>query len=123
MRNISLSKGVKSPNQIPLELAMDLEVLDYDTLRSDLNDILSTIESDRNDSSAILFNQIVLNKTKALNSLSSNMKWNQSAEEFIKFVGTDPIDKGFKATVYQYSQEKMSLIYQYLNDLFIKNRV
>lgn len=118
----SLSKGVKGENQIPLQLAMDLKILEYDTLQSNLNVILNKIESNRSDSAAILFNEIVSNKTKALHSLASNMNWTENADEFTKFVGIDPVDKGFRASVYQISPEKMSLIYQYLKNLFTESR-
>ena len=119
----NLSKGTKLANQIPLKLAMDLEILDYDTLKADLNSVYAKLESNKNDSDAVIFNEIVSNKNKALNSLASNMKWNESPEEFVKFIGTDPIHKGFKASVYQLSPEKANEIYNYLKELFAKNRI
>lgn len=119
----SLAKGVKSPNQIPLDLAMDLTLLNYDTLKADLNTISYKIENEKNDTAAVLFMQIVSNKDKALNSLASNMKWDQSPEEFISFLETDTVDKGFRGNVFQLSPEKVNLIYQYLKNLFAQNRV
>lgn len=119
----SLAKGVKSPNQIPLKLAMDLEVLNYDTLKNDLNAIMMQIENNKTDTAAILFNEIVSDKEKALNSLASNTKWNESPDEFVKFLETDPINKGIKASVFQLPAEKANLLYQYLKNLFVKNKV
>jgi len=119
----SLSKGVKLANQIPIKLAMDLEILEYDTLKADLNSVYAKLESTKKDSASIIFNEIVSDKNKALSSLATNMKWNENKDEFVKFVGTDPIHKGFKASVYQVSPEKMNLIYEYLKTLFIKNKV
>jgi mono/diheme cytochrome c family protein len=118
----SLAKGVKMANQIPVKLAMELEMLDYDTLKADLNTVISNLESDKKDTATLIFNELVTNKNKALNSLASNTKWNESADEFVKFIGTDPLHKGFKATVYQESPEKLNILYTYLKALFIKSR-
>ncbi|MDQ3019845.1 MAG: cytochrome c [Bacteroidota bacterium] len=119
----SLSTGVKSPNQISLELAMQLIILNSDTLSQDLKVIASKIASDKTDTSALVFKSIVLNEPKALNSLASNMIWNENADEFVKFLRTDPVDKGFKASVYELSPEKADKVYQYLKNLFVKNKV
>lgn len=119
----SLSKGVKSANQIPLSLAMELLILNSDTLSNDLKTISYKISIDNNDTAAVIYKSIVSNETKALNSLASNMKWNVSADEFVKFLSTDPVDKGFKATVYQLSLEDANKVFIYLKNLFVKNKV
>lgn len=121
----SLKNGVKMANQIPLGLAMDLEMLDFDTLKADLNNAVQKLDNDikdKKDTAAIMLNEIMINKNKALTSLASNTKWNVTAEEFSKFIGTDPLDKGFKASVYQLSPEKLNQIYAYLKNLFVKSR-
>lgn len=119
----SLSTGVKAANQIPLTLAMELEVLNNDTLTNDLKAIASNIASDKNDTAAAIIRSLFLNESKALNSLSSNMKWTESAGEFLKFLSVDPVDKGFKASVYQLSNADADRVYVYLKNIFIKNRV
>lgn len=118
----SLSKGVKTPNQIPVGLAMELEILDYDTVKADLSRAISLIESNNKDTAVIIFNELVTNKNKALNSLAANTKWSESADEFAKFIGTDPLDKGFKASVYQESSDKLNLLYNYLKSVFTKSK-
>jgi mono/diheme cytochrome c family protein len=119
----SLAKGVKSPNQIPLKLAMELEVLNSDTVSHNLNEIAYQIRESRTDSAAVILRSIISNQSKALYSLASNMKWTESPDEFVKFLETDPVDKGFKATVYQLSTENANKVYQYIKSLYIKNRV
>lgn len=119
----SLSKGVKQPNQIPLSLAMDLKLLEYDTLTNEINSIKSTIDGEKNNEGASLFKSIVVNETKALTSLSSNLKWNENVDEFVKFINTDPLDKGFKASAYEVSKDKMEILFTYLKDLFSQNRI
>lgn len=116
----SLSSGVKQPNQIPVQLAMELKVLESDTLRANIGKIISEIDVNKKDSAAALLNEIVADKKKALTSLASNTKWTESYEEFVKFTGTDPVDKGFRASVYQVSTENLSSIYGYLKNLFLK---
>ncbi|MEO6694944.1 MAG: cytochrome c [Ignavibacteria bacterium] len=119
----SLAKGYKMPNQIPLGLAMDLEVLDYDTVSANLNSVISNLQNEKIDSASIIFNEIVSDKMKVLNSFAANVKWNENIDEFVQFIETDPIDKGFKGSVYQLSPEKTNLLYNYLKNLFSKNRV
>ena len=119
----SLAQGVKLANQIPVELAMELKILESDTLKTDLNAIIKEIQNNKNDTASFLLNEIVSDKNKAMNALASNMKWNESYEEFVKFIGTDPLDKGFKASIYQMNTESMNLVYGYLKSLFAKNRV
>lgn len=119
----SLAKGVKSPNQIPLKLAMELEVLNSDTVSHNLNEIAYQIRESRTDSAAIILRSIISNQSKALYSLASNMKWTESPDEFVKFIETDPVDKGFKATVYQLSPDQSNKIYQYLKNLFVRYKV
>ncbi|MEO8210548.1 MAG: cytochrome c [bacterium] len=119
----SLSSGVKSPNQIPLVLAMDLLILNSDTLTADLKTISSRISNDKTDSAALIFKSLILNENKALNSLASNMIWNENTDEFVKFLRTDPVDKGFKASVYELTSQEADKVYQYLKNLFIKNKV
>lgn len=118
-----LSQGGKLPNQIPLKLAMELQTLNYDTLKADLNAISWSVDNDKSDTGAVIFSQLVSNKTKALNALASSMIWTTSPEDFIKFLQTDPVDKGFKASLYQESNERMNMVYQYLKNVFAKNRV
>ena len=118
----SLAKGVKSPNQIPLNLAMELEVLNSDTVSHNLNEISYQIRESRTDSAAVIIRSIISNQSKVLYSLSSNMKWAESPDEFVKFLETDPVDKGFKAIVYQLSPENANRVYQYLKNLFVKYR-
>lgn len=117
----SLATGVKAANQIPLSLAMELEVLNSDTLSYDLKQIASKISSDKNDTAASMVNSLFLNESKALYSLSSNMKWTESPEEFMKFLSVDPVNKGFKASVYELSNENANRVYVYLRNLYMKS--
>ncbi|MBV6477280.1 MAG: hypothetical protein HGGPFJEG_00017 [Ignavibacteria bacterium] len=116
----SLSNGVKEPNQIPISLAMDLNILKADTIKANIAKIVADIDASTKDTIAFLLNELISDKKKALTSLASNTKWTESPEEFIKFAGTDPIDKGLKASVYQIKPDTMNRIYVYLKDLFAK---
>ncbi|HMQ67595.1 MAG TPA: cytochrome c [Ignavibacteria bacterium] len=119
----SLSTGVKAANQIPLNLAMELEILNNDTLTNDLKAIASNIASDKNDTAASIVRSLFLNENKALYSLSSNMKWTESSQELLKFLSVDPVDKGFKASVYQIGATDADRIYVYLKNMFMKNKL
>jgi mono/diheme cytochrome c family protein len=118
----SLSQGVKAANQIPVKLAMELEVLDYDTLKQDLTNVMRLVSDDNSDA-AMQFKKIVTDPNKALNSLASNMSWTENADSFMKFLSIDPINKGFKAEAIRMSPEALAQIQQYLAGVFAKNRV
>jgi mono/diheme cytochrome c family protein len=119
----SLSKGVKAANQIPLALAMDLQILEYDTLRNDLKGIMSTVANDDSNPGAVQFKKIVTDQSKALNSLASNMSWTESPDALMKFLSVDPINKGFKAEALRANPEALNQIHQYLTTVFTRNRV
>ncbi|MBX7043854.1 MAG: cytochrome c [Ignavibacteria bacterium] len=118
-----LSKGVKTPNQIPLDLAMTLRVLDYDTLKADLTSIYNSVSADNTDEGAVKFKSLVNNPVKALNSLASNTDWMESSEAFMKYLSIDPVNKGFKAEAFRSGPETLGRIHQYLVTVFAKNRV
>ncbi len=116
----SLSKGVKAANQIPLNVAMDLEVLDYDTLGRNLSEVLKTVKSDNSNSAAAEFLSIVNDPQMALNSLASNSAWMEGGDAFVKYLSIDPVNKGFKAVAFYADREKLSIVQQYLSGLFSK---
>jgi len=118
----SLSQGVKAANQIPVKLAMELEVLDYDTLKQDLSNVLTYVSNDNSDA-AMQFKKIVSNSGKALNSLASNLSWTENQEAFVKFLSIDPLNKGFKAEAIRMSPEALTQVYQYLTGVFARNKV
>ena len=119
----SLSKGVKAANQIPVNLAMELEILDYDTLKQDLSRVMNFVSNDNTDPGAVQFKKIVSDPNKALNSLASNMAWTESSDSFLKFISIDPINKGFKAEALRMSPEALSQVQQYLAGVFAKSKV
>ena len=118
----SLSQGVKAANQIPVKLAMELEALDYDTLKQDLTNVMAFVSSDNSDP-AVQFRKIVTDQKKALNSLASNLSWTASQESLLKFLSIDPVNKGFKAEAIRMSPEALTQVYQYLTGVFARNKV
>jgi hypothetical protein len=112
-----LSEGVKTPNQIPVNLAMEKIVHEYDTLSSAIKNISADIE-DSNAGGAIIFKNVTHNENKALTSLASNPDWNENLDDFVSFIGTEPTDKGFKALVYDLTNEELDILFQYLKILF-----
>lgn len=119
----SLATGVKAANQIPVELAMDLMVLEEDTLKNDLEKILIKMELDKSDSAVVILDKIISDKKTAMLSLANDMKWTTSNEEFMNFLKTDPLDKGFKGDVYQLSAADSETVWKYLRTLFFVNKI
>ena len=116
----SLSKGVKAANQIPLDIAMDLEVLDYDTLGNNLSAVMNVLNTDKSNPAVTEFMKIVNNPQTALTSLAANTAWMESPEAFVKYLSIDPVNKGFKAEAFYSGAEKLSSVQQFLASLFAK---
>jgi mono/diheme cytochrome c family protein len=112
-----LSEGEKTPNQVPVETAMDVIILEYDTLNSLIHKISDRINKD-NSAGSMIFENIVADENKVLTSLISNMIWIENIDDFVSFLDTEPTDKGFKAIVYDLTREEMNNLYQFLKNIY-----
>jgi hypothetical protein len=117
-KTYSLSAGVKQPNQIPVRLAVELMTQERTELDSVINKITDAISSNNTDAGAIIFKKIAKNVKKSVITLTSNKRWNENEEEFVKLIGTEPVYNGFKTTVYVLNPQEVASLYQYLKNLF-----
>lgn len=118
-KTYSLSKGFSQPNQMPLSAALDKILKDEDTLQSELESIRKIIEKETKDTAAVLFKKIVRDMPRALNLLAADTFWNKSLNEFVRVIELDPVNSGYRTTVYGLSEGEFNMIYLYLRRLFI----
>jgi len=114
----SLSKGSLMPNQIPVNMAMGKLIEEYGKVESKLDSVVQTISKDKDNPAAVMFRSMTNNLNKALTSLNNNSKWNENEAEFVNFIMKNPVQNGFKTESISMSQENMTLIFNYIRNLF-----
>jgi mono/diheme cytochrome c family protein len=122
-KTYSLSAGVKQPNQIPVKLAIEKVLQDYKPVEERVKKISETIKADNSSEGAILFKKISKNVEKSVTTLISNQKWNENENELVKLVGNELIYNGFKTNVYELTPAQVTVLYQYLKNLFETNKI
>jgi len=116
-KTYSLSTGVRMPNQIPVKIAIEKILGDNLPLEYKVNSIAATIEKDTS-AAKLIFKKISKNIKKSLRSLASNSRWNENESEFVNFIGTEQIYNGFNTRIYELTPQEVSIVFQYLKNLF-----
>jgi mono/diheme cytochrome c family protein len=117
-KTYSLSKGFKQPNQMPVSVAIQKTLSEHDTLQAKLANIRMAIDRETKDTAAILFKNIVRDMQKALTVLATDSLWNKGVNQFVNIIESDPVNSGYKTTVYELSQSELNSVYLYLRRLF-----
>jgi mono/diheme cytochrome c family protein len=117
-KTYSLSSGTKMPSTIPVKLAEE-KTLKEDSLRTaKINGIVFKIDSDKTNKSAEKFKGLSSDIKRTVTALVSSSKWNENETQFVRFVTTDPVGKGFKANIVELNSEEWSVMYQFVKSLF-----
>ena len=114
----SLSSGIKQPNQIPVSQATTIILKEQELKNNKIKSIVSKIQGDKNNKAAEIIKSVTLNLNRAINSLYAYPKWNENEQQFVNFIDVNPDIKGFKANVTYISKEDLTLVFQYLKNLF-----
>jgi mono/diheme cytochrome c family protein len=117
-KTYSLIAGVKLPNQIPIKAAMEKVIQDNEAVTKKVKAISSIIEKNTTDTVAILFKSVTNNMTKALTLLASDANWQASENQLYNLIGANPVSNGFRGRAATLSQREISVMYQYLKNLF-----
>ncbi|MBN1634190.1 MAG: cytochrome c [Ignavibacteria bacterium] len=112
----SLSKGLKTPNQIPVSVAEDKLIEKYKVISDKIKNSLISINENKNDKGAILLKENSGDLKKVLTSLYNYKNWNESENQFISFVNNYTVQKGFKSTVTQLNPDEWTVLFQYLKN-------
>ncbi len=116
----SLSAGVKQPNQIPVSSAIKILVNENSARNEKIKILVEKIKSDKTEKGAEIFRNITLDMNRALFSLLSFGKWNENETQFVNFIGVNPIQKGFSSEAITLQKEEVSVVFRYLQKLFIQ---
>jgi mono/diheme cytochrome c family protein len=122
-KTYSLSAGVKQPNQIPIKMAIEKVLQEYKPVEERIKKISEIIKNDNSSEGAVLFKKISKNVEKSVTTLISNAKWNENENELVKLIGNELIYNGFKTNVYELTPQQVTVLYQYIKNLFETNKV
>ncbi len=120
-KTYSLSAGVKQPNQIPVKLAIEKVLREYKPVEERIKKISETVNKDSSEG-AVLFKKISKNVEKSVTTLVSSSKWNENENELVKLIGNGLMYNGFKTNVYELTPQQVTVLYQYLKNLFETNK-
>lgn len=117
-KTYSLSSGVKQPSQIPVKLAEE-KILREDSVNfAKVESIIGKIKSDKNNKAAEKFYSISYDLNRSITAFVSSKNWNENETQFVKYITTDPISKGFKPAVISLSPDDWGLLYNYVKSLY-----
>jgi hypothetical protein len=115
----NLSEGTKIPNTIPVELAVDKIINEFnaDIAHAGTN---IRIETMSDTPGARLFDEYNIDKNRLIKSLKRT-GFDKDLDTFIKSVCSSPIELGFKSGVVRLEREQWVLLYDYIGSVVIEN--
>jgi mono/diheme cytochrome c family protein len=111
-----LSKGVKTPNQIPVKLAADRMADENAAILNKIKSLSEKIKTDK-EPGAQLLRKVTTNTERALNLIASDSTWGNNLNSFIKTISINAGSNGFKPEALTLSQENQNIMYTYLKNL------
>jgi mono/diheme cytochrome c family protein len=119
----SLTKGVKQPNQIPVQMAMDKIIKQSAPIDSMVIKMAALVKENKTDTGAFLLKGITNNLTNALTVLALDSAWNSSPQALVKIFDSNPVQNGFKARAsYMLTQAQLNALHAYLRNLFASTK-
>ena len=115
-----LSEGEKQPNQIPVSMAMDKLLEENKPVNTEIKDAIGKIEND-NSAGAELLRRVSNDIAKTVTALFNDKSWASSEGTFVAFVSTNPLQKGFRAHVDDFTAEEWTTLYAYLRSVINNN--
>ena len=115
-----LSEGQKEPNQIPVTTAIEKILVEYAPTMGKIDNAINRINADKSPG-ALLLKRISSSLEKNVVSLISDNSWTASESAFVGFISTNPVQKGFKAQIDDFTAEEWSMLYGYLRSVINVN--
>lgn len=115
----SLTKGVKQPNQIPIQMAMYKIMKQNMPIDDKVMNMTVSVQNNKIDSGAVILKSISNSLAKSLRVLALDSSWNNNESALVKIFDNDPVQNGFKARAsYMLTQRELSVLHAYLRNLF-----
>jgi hypothetical protein len=117
-KTYSLLAGVKQPNQIPVKAATEKIIAENEAVTKKVNTLVMQTEKNTTDTAVILFKAVTNNLTKALTLLATDHSWETNEDRLYSLIGANPVSNGFRGRAATLSQKEISMLYNYLKNLF-----
>ena len=114
-----LEKGEVTPSQIPVSEAMRQIEEEAIPQAKDVSAVMSYISQHPTDEGSTIFNNVTLDKKRALTMLAASGFWSKSQSDFVTIVAVDALQNGFDPKVAQLSVYDWQTLYSYLKGLFL----
>lgn len=111
-----LSQGQKEANQIPVNMAMEKLLAEYSEMYEKIEATIKKAEGD-NSPGALILKRVSSDLSKSITSLYADNSWSSSEGAFIAFVSTNPLQKGFKARIDDFTSVEWATLYGYLRSI------
>jgi len=115
----SLSSGFKQPNQIPIAMAVEKVIAENKTSADKITNAIKKVEENKSDKGAGIFKKISFDIKRSVTALANGTNWNENESRFVKFISTDPRQKGFTfSAASSLSPDEWSVLYQFVKTIF-----
>ncbi len=115
-KTYNLSEGINSPNNISLEMAQEKISKEGSEIVSEVENVISKINSLEDNNAIELFNKFVQDKGKAISIFKRDFGSQKDAESFVNRVLASPTESGFKPSITFLSKEKLSSLFKLLSN-------
>jgi mono/diheme cytochrome c family protein len=115
--NYSLSEGVELPPQIPVLKAKEIIASETTQEMKKLQEVISTMDRDAHLPAVALFQQITMDRDRAIAALMQHENWKRSESSFVEFISSNLVTNGFSTRSVALSSEEWSVLYLYLRTI------
>ncbi len=115
-KTYNLSKGIKSPNNITLEMSVEKISEEASRITSGFESAISKMNSAEDKNVVELFNNVVQDKEKAIYIFKRDFSNKQDIEAFVNRIINFPTESGFKSSATFLSKEKLNSLFKLLSD-------
>lgn len=113
-----LSEGKNTPNQIPVEKALQVLMKENNPKNQQIEFLIKQIEKDPE---AELFNSVITNKKLAISTLINDNEWKKSPVDFYNKISKTININGFSSKFLRLEQNEINKLFSYLQRLIIYN--
>lgn len=114
----SLSAGQKLPNQIPVKLAVEKVLEEQITLNRRIDSIVINVKNNKTDTGAAVFKKISNNPAKSITVLALDSGWINNERFLVDIFVNNPVQNGFRANALSLTTREITLLHEYLRNLF-----
>ena len=113
-----LSEGKNTPNQIPVDKALQLLIKENNPKNQQIDFLIKQTEKDPE---AELFNSVITNKKLAISTLINDNEWKKSPVDFYNKISKTININGFNSKFLRLEQSEINKLFSYLQRLIIYN--